>query len=187
MKDHRSQIKTSNPTYKVSEISKALGKLWGNTSETEKEKYKKLALKEKSKYELKLKEYIEEHGEPVKKVKKGKNCKRSAGKKEVEEGKPKKPLTPFFLYQSDRRKAIKEENPDMQHKDIVKKMGEEWQEMEEGEKKKYLDRNKKLKEEYKVEVEKWEKEKEGKEEKEEKEKSADESETREEESDESDE
>ncbi|CAI2379542.1 unnamed protein product [Moneuplotes crassus] len=175
MKEQRSVVKESNPDMKVSEISKELGKLWAELSDTEKEKFKNLAAEAKLQYDEDLKAYITEHGEPSKKPRNSKKGAKKGSKKSsktADPTKPKKPLTPFFLFQNSRRQALKEENPDMAHKDIVRKMGEEWNQMTESDKKTFINQNKKLKVAYEKEMKEWTEKKE-----------SDKEETREDESD----
>lgn len=39
---------------------------------------------------------------------------------------PKKPLSPFFHYQADRRSQLKVEKPELNNKEIVSLMSQEW-------------------------------------------------------------
>lgn len=153
MGDRREKLKKENPDLSHKEIVTKLGEEWRALSETDKKKYSTLAEKDKKRYQNEMDEYIKENGEPEKKTRKGKKEKKE--KKASEEGKPKKPLTAFFLFQNSRRDSIKKENPDMAHKDIIKKMSEEWNAFTDKQKKKYNDQNKKLKEKYEKELQEW--------------------------------
>ena len=47
---------------------------------------------------------------------------------------PKRPSTPYFLWLSDNRARLKEENPDIPNKELLKLAGEGWQALEKDEK-----------------------------------------------------
>ena len=155
MKDKRSEIVKANPDSKITQISTLLGNEWKALSDKEKKKYKDLAVKAKEQYAKDLQDYTEKHGEPeVKATRRTKRGKKAA-EKANEEGKPKRPLTAFFLFLGERRKTIKEENPDLANKDIVKKMGKEWNEMEQKDKKKFEAMVKKNKTAYEKDLAEW--------------------------------
>ena len=63
--------------------------------------------------------------------------------------KPKKPLTPYFLFLVNNRERIKAENPDAKVTDIAKIASEEWKNLDEQTKKYYFDQSEYAKEEYK--------------------------------------
>ena len=51
---------------------------------------------------------------------------------------PKRPVTAFFFFQSERRLTLKKECPNMENKEMVAKMSEEWKGMSEKDKAKYM-------------------------------------------------
>ena len=51
---------------------------------------------------------------------------------------PKRPVTAFFFFQSERRLTLKKEAPNMEIKEMVTKMSEEWKRMNEKDKIKYM-------------------------------------------------
>eukprot|EP01134_Creolimax_fragrantissima_P001100 CFRG1100T1 len=53
---------------------------------------------------------------------------------------PKKPLSTYMMFATENRAAVIAENPDIANTDIVKKMGEQWREMSDADKKPYVDR-----------------------------------------------
>jgi len=57
--------------------------------------------------------------------------------KEKDPNAPKKPLSPYFLFQADTRPKIKAENPDMAFGDIAKAIGTEWKNVKPETKKHY--------------------------------------------------
>eukprot|EP00829_Urostomides_striatus_P003332 TRINITY_DN13743_c0_g1_i1.p1 TRINITY_DN13743_c0_g1~~TRINITY_DN13743_c0_g1_i1.p1 ORF type:complete len:150 (+),score=100.97 TRINITY_DN13743_c0_g1_i1:15-464(+) len=50
---------------------------------------------------------------------------------------PKKPMTAYFWYMKTRREDLKKEKPDLNHKEIISTMAEEWRSMTEDKKAKY--------------------------------------------------
>ena len=51
---------------------------------------------------------------------------------------PKRPVTAFFFFQSERRLTLKKESPNMDNKEMVKKMSEEWKALNDKDKTKYM-------------------------------------------------
>ena len=51
---------------------------------------------------------------------------------------PKRPVTAFFYFQSERRMALKKESPNLDNKTMVSKMSLEWNSMNENDKLKYM-------------------------------------------------
>jgi len=51
LKENREKVKAKNPAAKMAELSKILGEEWGKISDSEKQKYKDLASKDKERYE----------------------------------------------------------------------------------------------------------------------------------------
>lgn len=70
--------------------------------------------------------------------------------------KPKKPQTAYFCFMADKRAEIKSSNPDLDHKELVKKMGEEWNKLSEKGKEKYTALANKDKQRYLKEMESYE-------------------------------
>jgi len=50
---------------------------------------------------------------------------------------PKKPLSAYFCFMSDRRPKLKAEQPDLDHKDVLKVMGKEWGQLTDKDKEKF--------------------------------------------------
>ena len=64
---------------------------------------------------------------------------------------PKKPLTAFFHFLNENREKCKQDNPDIDHKEVVKKLSEQWRSLGEKEKSKFEEIAKKDKERYEKE------------------------------------
>ena len=70
---------------------------------------------------------------------------------ESKQGKVKKPVSAYFLYMNDVRHKVKEKNPDLAYKEIVKKIGEMWNTLPAKEKELYIAQQKANKEAYDTE------------------------------------
>ena len=55
--DSRAKLKEENPEASVTEISKILGALWSKMEEQQKEKYQKLAMEDRERYEEEMKAF----------------------------------------------------------------------------------------------------------------------------------
>ena len=64
---------------------------------------------------------------------------------------PKRALSPFLLYTMERRPELKKERPDLNNKQILSEMGQEWNKMNDQEKKKYLQKAEEDKKRYEKE------------------------------------
>lgn len=65
-----------------------------------------------------------------------------------DENAPKKPLSGYFMFLAANRESVKEEFPDLTHKEQLKKLGEMWSTIEADEKAEWQAKNSKAKEEY---------------------------------------
>ncbi|KAJ6826581.1 high mobility group B protein 6-like [Iris pallida] len=168
-KDQWNEMKKGNPNADFKETSNLLGARWKGLSaeekkpyeekyQQEKEAYLQIVSKEKRENEaMKLMEdeqmqktamalleqyllFKEEAGKEGKKV-----------KKEKDPLKPKKPVSAFFMYASDRRAALHEEAKSMV--EISKIAGEEWKNMTQEKKAPYEEMAKKRMEEYNRQIE----------------------------------
>ena len=58
-------------------------------------------------------------------------------KRKRDDDAPKRAMTAYFAYLGENRNIIKEDYPDLAHKDILKKAGELWNQLKSSEKEKY--------------------------------------------------
>ncbi|KAE8584467.1 hypothetical protein XENTR_v10020975 [Xenopus tropicalis] len=105
-------------------------------SAKEKSKFDDLAKADKVRYDREMKDFG-----PVKK-----------GKKKKDPNAPKRPPSGFFLFCSEFRPKIKSTNPGISIGDVAKKLGEMWNNLNDGEKQPYNNKAAKLKEKYEKDV-----------------------------------
>jgi hypothetical protein len=156
-KEHRSVLKEEQPDLSAKDITSELGKLWRNMSDSDKEPYTKLALKDKSRYEeeksssasssssssslpeeespKKDSSKKKEPKDKVKKEPKDKVKKESSKKKEPKDDKVKK--TGYIIFCQKNRQELKDNNKDWNSKQITKELGEMWSKLSKDEQKKY--------------------------------------------------
>lgn len=85
----------------------------------------------------------ESGSEEVEKPKKGRR-----EKKAKDPNAPKRAMTPYLFYSQERRPGAKSENPGMNTRDLSRKMGEEWNAMSEDQKRSYVEKGNRAKEQY---------------------------------------
>lgn len=95
-------------------MMKQLGKIWSNLTKDERKVYEDVARKDKERYESEMK-IITSNGRTVEKV------------HEVEHKRPKKCLSAYMIFVRERRCKISAANPDMPVLQIMKEVGNEWQ------------------------------------------------------------
>ena len=78
--------------------------------------------------------------------------KKKRTKTKIDVNKPKKPLNAYLIFCKENQKIIREENPELGAKDIMKKMGEIWKSLDADEKNKYNNKASLDKDRYQEEV-----------------------------------
>ncbi|KAF7666849.1 hypothetical protein LDENG_00092240 [Lucifuga dentata] len=138
----RDEHKKKHPGVPVSfsEFSKKCSERWRTMSAKEKVKFEELAKNDKVRYDREMRSYV-----PPKGAAKGK-------KKKKDPNAPKRPPSAFFVFCSEHRPKIKEENPGISIGDIAKKLGEKWATQTAKDKLPYEAQAAKLKEKYEKEV-----------------------------------
>ncbi|KAL1282153.1 hypothetical protein QQF64_000956 [Cirrhinus molitorella] len=138
----REEHKKKNPGTSVnfSEFSKKCSERWKTMSSKEKGKFEEMAKTDKVRYDREMKNYV-----PPKGATKG-------GKKKKDPNAPKRPPSAFFVFCSDHRPKVKNDNPGISIGDIAKKLGEMWSKLSPKEKSPYEQKAMKLKEKYEKDV-----------------------------------
>ena len=72
---------------------------------------------------------------------------------------PKRPLSAYFFYIQERREALKKEKPNLDNKELIRTMGEEWNKLSDEEKKPYSKMAENDKKRYQDEIKAYEKKK----------------------------
>ena len=69
---------------------------------------------------------------------------------------PKRPLSAYFCYITERREHLKKEKPTLDHKDLIRIMGDEWNKLSEEAKKPYVKKAEEDKKRYLEEMKEYE-------------------------------
>jgi len=110
----RKQVMEANPTFKMTDISKELGKRWKELSEDKKKKYSAMAEEDKERYSKALKEFEETHPKP-----------------------PKRPVTPFIAYVKETHDKVKAQNPKHTQTQVLQAIAAKWKTLSPEQKKPY--------------------------------------------------
>jgi hypothetical protein len=124
----REPLKQENPELSQKELVSKLGEMWRGMNDETKKPYLDQERKDKARYNKEKEEF---KGTPAAKTK-------SKGKAKGDKIGPKRAWPPFFFYQQERREDLKNENPDLNHKEIVSKLGEEWRQLTDEKKRPFL-------------------------------------------------
>ena len=135
MNAKRKPLKESDPTLTFGELTKKLTEMWKSLDETEKKVFDAEALKDKQRYQDEMEAKGLAKKKPV-----------------VDQNAPKKPVSSFFHFSNDARERIKKETPDIKQTDILKKVGAEWKNLTDAQKKKWEDMSKADKARYEKEM-----------------------------------
>ncbi|XP_051882370.1 high mobility group protein B1-like [Pristis pectinata] len=133
----REEHKKKHPdaTVNFSEFSKKCAERWKSMTGKEKTKFEEKAKEDKLRWEKEMKNYVPPTGAKKTKRKKDPNA-------------PKRPPSAFFVFCSDWRPKIKEENPGLSIGETARKLGELWNATSASDKIPYEKRAAKLKERY---------------------------------------
>lgn len=131
--EERLKVKGENPDYSITEVAKELGRRWATLDPTLKGSYE-------NRYQDARKVYDSEmsHFKPQKK-KKDPNA-------------PKQPLSAYFIFSTEERLKVKDENPAFSICEVAKELGRRWAEMDPSLKQRYQARAEEERQKYDVDM-----------------------------------
>jgi len=135
-KEKRLTLKKDNPTLSQKELVSKLGEMWRGLSDVQKKPYIDQERKDKARY-MKEKEEFSKTAKTLP----GNKSKSKKNNLKGTQQKPKRAWPPFFFFQEARREGLKEENPTLNHKEIVSKLGEEWRTLTDEQKRPYVNKS----------------------------------------------
>ena len=121
--DKRQTVIDANPGMAAKEIIQELGNMWRNLGEKEKQRYVDQSVKDKKRYEKEMESYVPPE-----------NLKVSVKKKEG----PKRGRTGYIFFCTEHRPLIKQEDSDLNTKEITSRLGAKWKSLSEEEKSPYV-------------------------------------------------
>lgn len=139
--DKRQTVIDANPEMAAKEIIKELGSMWQNLNEKEKQRYVDQSVQDKKRYEREMETYVppENLKVSVKKTKEG----------------PKRGRTGYIFFCTEHRPLIKQEDSDLNTKEITSRLGAKWKSLSEEEKSPYVKLAEKDKKRYEEEKLNW--------------------------------
>lgn len=134
------KIKKSMPvSHTFGDLARKFSEEWKALSEAEKQPYVEKCEAQKKTYEKLMAAY--KHTENFRRFqrqrKEFKVESAKKGKFAKDPNAPKKPQTAYFAFMADKRAVVKQENPEISHKEVLKKLGELWNGLSDTEKQPY--------------------------------------------------
>lgn len=131
--EERLKVKAENPDYSITEVAKELGRRWATLNPSLKQSYEQ-------RYQDARKVYDQEmnHYKPQKK-KKDPNA-------------PKQPLSAYFIFSTEERLKVKDENPNFSICEVAKELGRRWADMDPAVKQRYQARAEEERQKYDVDM-----------------------------------
>jgi len=108
--EERLKVKAENPDYSITEVAKELGKRWASLNPDIKNSYEQRYQDARRVYEQELNNY--------------------KPKKKKDPNAPKQPLSAYFIFSTEERLKVKEENPHYSICEVAKELGRRWAEMD---------------------------------------------------------
>jgi len=134
------KIKNSMPvSHTFGELARKFSEEWGKLTDADKKPFENKYEQDRKTYDKLMTAY--KHTENFRRFQRQKKEFKvesaKKGKFAKDPNAPKKPQTAYFAFLADKREQVKNDNPDMTHKDVVKKLGELWNELKADAKKPY--------------------------------------------------
>ena len=130
--------------FQTTNVAKLVSEEWRALSPEERDVWEEKARKDKARYQVEKAMYKGPWKVPNMRKQKHPNA-------------PKRPMSAFLAFSNSRRASIKRSNPAATNADISKTLSRMWKEAPEALRKKYLDEEAKLREEYKIRIAEWRK------------------------------
>jgi len=118
--EERLKVKAENPDYSITEVAKELGKRWATLNPDIKNSYEQRYQDARRVYESEMNNY--------------------KPKKKKDPNAPKQPLSAYFIFSTEERLKVKEENPTYSICEVAKELGRRWAEMDPAVKQRYQQR-----------------------------------------------
>lgn len=134
---------------KATNITSMVAEAWKSLEETEREKFKDMARRDKERYDNEKKSYVPPPGTSL------------VSKRKRDPGAPKRPMSAYLSYANKLRAKIKSENPDRSNGEISKILSSMWKGLPDDERKKYKGDEQELWKAYRKKIREWRKKNDG--------------------------
>merc|ERR1712172_252232 len=130
--EERLKVKAENPDYSITEVAKELGKRWATLNPDIKTVYEQRYQDARRIYETEMNTY--------------------KPKKKKDPNAPKQPLSAYFIFSTEERLKVKNENPNFSICEVAKELGRRWAEMDPSLKQRFQARAEEGRQKYDVEM-----------------------------------
>jgi len=131
--EERLKVKEESPDLSITEVAKELGRRWATLDPTLKHNYEQRYQEARKLYDAEMSHY-------------------KPAKKKKDPNAPKQPLSAYFIFSTEERLKVKEENPTFSICDIAKELGRRWAEMDPSIKQRYQARAEEERQKYDVDM-----------------------------------
>ena len=125
--ENRAEVKEANPDFSATQITTELAKKWKSLTEKEKKKFEDMSQKDRVRYDDEMTGY-----EPPSDVETTKKSRKK------EKTGPKRPTQAYIFFCKAQRDVVKQENPNMNGKNVTAELGARWKALTDEEKKPYV-------------------------------------------------
>jgi len=119
--EERLKVKAENPDYSITEVAKELGKRWATLNPDIKNSYEQRYQDARKVYDQEMNNYKPQ-------------------KKKKDPNAPKQPLSAYFIFSTEERLKVKEDNPNFSICEVAKELGRRWADMDPAVKQRYQQR-----------------------------------------------
>jgi len=131
--EERLKVKGTNPEMSITEVAKELGKRWATLDPALKSTYEGRYQEARKLYDAEMSQYKPQ-------------------KKKKDPNAPKQPLSAYFIFSTEERLKVKENNPSYSICDVAKELGRRWADMDKTTKDRYQARAEEERQKYDVEM-----------------------------------
>lgn len=131
--EERLKVKEESPDLSITEVAKELGRRWATLDPALKHNYEQRYQEARKLYDAEMSHY-------------------KPAKKKKDPNAPKQPLSAYFIFSTEERLKVKEENPTYSICDIAKELGRRWAEMDPSIKQRYQARAEEERQKYDVDM-----------------------------------
>eukprot|EP00521_Asterionellopsis_glacialis_P010083 CAMPEP_0195291192 /NCGR_PEP_ID=MMETSP0707-20130614/7331_1 /TAXON_ID=33640 /ORGANISM="Asterionellopsis glacialis, Strain CCMP134" /LENGTH=394 /DNA_ID=CAMNT_0040351459 /DNA_START=180 /DNA_END=1364 /DNA_ORIENTATION=+ len=139
----RKQLGEKGGTEKTTNVAKLVSEAWKGLSAEDREEWEEKARQDKARYEVEKTMYAGPWKVPA--------TKRTPKDPDA----PKRPMSAFLAYSNSKRAGLKRKDPSLSNADVSRILSKAWRAAPEEERKRYIDQEFKLRQEYKVAIEAW--------------------------------
>ena len=138
---------SSSQHTQTTEIAKILSEEWKFLSHAEKAVWEEESLADRARYQTERAAYNKT------------NPRRHTKTQQLGGGAPKRPMSAYLMFSNARRGTVKKEHPELSNGDLSRALSKQWREASPSRKAEYVQREQELRQQYKVDMTEWRKQK----------------------------